>query len=98
MRYLLAKKENVYYYNQVMYADLIVVETVSDDLSFIDISNNLDYEVLSYGKELSTGTILVPRYTLKEFADLFYNLRSRGNVSDKELLDEYCSLLDEFLS
>ncbi|MGN5651125.1 hypothetical protein [Bacillus sp. Brlt_9] len=99
MRVLLAQREYVYYYLEHMYCNLRIVEIDGPVEDFIRLAKQLDFEVLASG-EIEPPSPSSRVLSIREFADLFFEIRKRNQVVDeeREQLDEYCSILEEYLS
>ncbi|MED2737781.1 hypothetical protein [Bacillus toyonensis] len=99
MRVLLAQREYVYYYLEHMYCNLRIVEIDGSVEEFIRVAKQLDFEVLASG-DLIPPSPSSRVLSIREFADLFFEIRKRNQVVDeeREQLDEYCSILEEYLS
>lgn len=99
MRVLLARKEYVYYYLEYMFSNIRYVDTDNRTDEFINLARSLDLEVLAVG-DFTPSSPSTKIYTIDEFANLFFEIRDREQVTDEgqEHLEEYCTLLEEFLA
>ncbi len=99
MKVLLAKKEYIYYFLEYMYSNLRYVDAGDRVEEFVELVNSMDLEVLAVGDFEPTSS-RTKVYSIEEFADLYFELRNRNQVTDDGLehLDEYCELLEEFLA